>query len=175
MKNRPWLNLVDAVMAIREARGVSGGAACALLCQACESGVVRSRQRPWPETDEPPEPIYDFWSPPISKADWRGASIDLENGWLILASGEIVRGDIEINDDDLRYRLKSQRAAPNQQKGKRPRVKKQLAQMFPGGVPDPGNCPRKDLHAELVKRDPSLKPLDDETLKLSIEEFNANR
>ena len=63
-KNRPWLNLVDAVRAIREARGVSDGAACTLLCQACESGVVQSRKRPWPEQpDEPPEPIYDPWSP----------------------------------------------------------------------------------------------------------------
>jgi hypothetical protein len=178
MKSRSWLNLVDAVRAVRDARGVSDGAACTLLRQACESGVVRSRKRPWPEQpDEPPEPIYDHWSLPIPIPDWHGASIDLSHGWLIPAGGEIMRGDIEINADDLRYWLKSQRAAPNKQKafGKRPRVIKQLAEMFPGGVPDPGDCPRKDLRAELLKRDPSLKPLDDETLKSSIEEFNANR
>ena len=88
-----------------------------------------------------------------------------------------MRGDIEINADDLRYWLKSQRASPNKQRtlGKRPRVIKQLAEMFPEGVPDPGDCPRKDLRAELLERDPSLKPLDEETLKRSIEEFNANR
>jgi hypothetical protein len=178
MTNRSWLYLAGAVRAVRDARGVSDGAACTLLCQACESGVVRSRKRPWPEQpDEPPEPIYDHWSPPIPIEDWYGASIDLEHGWLILAGGEIMRGDIEINADDLRYWLKSQRAAPNKQKafGKRPRVIKQLAEMFPGGVPDPGDCPRKDLRAELLMRDPSLKPLDEETLKRSIEEFNANR
>ena len=178
MKNRSWLDLVDAVRVVRDERSVSDGAACTLLRQACESGVVRSRKRPWPEQpDEPPEPIYDQWSPPIPIEDWRGASIDLSHHWLILAGGEIMRGDIEINADDLRYWLKSQRATPNKQKalGKRPRVKKQLAEMFPGGVPDPGDCPRKDLRAELLKRDPSLKPLDDETLKLSIEEFNANQ
>ena len=68
--------------------------------------MVRSRKRPWPEQpDEPPEPIYDPWSPPISKLDWYGASIDLEHGWLILAGGEIVRGVIEINADDLRLWL----------------------------------------------------------------------
>jgi hypothetical protein len=174
MKSRSWLDLWDAVRAVRDTRGVSDGAACTLLCQACESGLVRSRKRPWPEPDEPPE--YD-WSPPISKLDWYGASIDLEHRWLILAGGEIMRGDIEINADDLRYWLKSQRAAPNKQKalGKRPRVIKQLAEMFPRGVPNPGDCPRKDLRAELLKRDPSLKPLDEETLKRSIEEFNANR
>ena len=105
MKDRPWLSLVDAVRAIREARGVSGGAACNLLRNACASDV-RSRKRPWPEQrDEPPEPIYDHWRPPISKLDWYGASIDLEHGWLILASGEIVRGDVEINADDLRLWL----------------------------------------------------------------------
>jgi hypothetical protein len=178
MKNRPWLYLVAAVRVVRDARGVSGGAACTLLCQACESGVVRSRKRPWPEQpDEPPEPIYDHWSPPILIEDWHSASIDLSDGWLILAGDKLLRADVEINADDLRYWLKSQRAAPNKQKalGKRPRVIKQLAEMFPGGVPDPGDCPRKDLRAELLKRDPSLKPLDEETLKRSIEEFNANR
>ena len=174
MKNPPWLYLVAAVRVVRDARGVSDGAAFTLLCQARESDV-RSRKRPWPEPDE--EPIYDPWRPPISKLDWYGASIDLEHGWLILASGEIVWGEIEINADDLRHWLKSQRAAPNKQRalGKRPRVIKQLAEMYPGGVPDPGDCPRKDLRAELLKRDPSLKPLDEETLKSSIEEFNANR
>lgn len=94
---------MGAVSDIREPRGVSDGAACTLLCQACESGVVRSRKLPWPEPDE--EPIYDPWRPPISKLDWYGASIDLEHGWLILASGEIVRGDVEINADDLRLWL----------------------------------------------------------------------
>lgn len=177
MKSQSWVSLVDAVRALRDVRGgVSDGAACAMLERACASDV-RSRKRPWPETDEPPEPIYDQWSPPISKVDWCGASIDLEHSWLILAGGEIVRGEIEIEADDLRYWLKSQRAAPNKQKalGKRPRVIKLLAEMFSGGVPDPGDCPRKGLRAELLKCDPSLEPLDEETLKRSIEEFNANR
>jgi hypothetical protein len=176
MKDRPWLNLVDAVRAIREARGVSGGAACTLLCQACESGAVRSRKRPWPEQpDEPP----DQWSRPISKLDWYGASIDLEHGWLILAgdTAKPLRADIEINADDLRYPLESQRPAPKKQKalGKKPRVIKLLAEMFPGGVPDPGAYPRKTLRAKLIKCDASLKPLDYQTLKNSIDEYNASR
>jgi hypothetical protein len=174
MTNRSWLHLVDAVMEVRVARNLSDGSACTLLCKACESGVVRSRKRPWPEQpDEPPEPIYDHWTPPIPIDDWHGASIDLSHGWLILAGDKLLRADVEINADDLRYCLKSQRALPNKQKavGKRPRVKKLLAEMFPGGVPDPGNYPRKRLKAELLERDPSLAPLDDETLKISIEEF----
>src|SRR5262245_33535543 len=178
MKSRSWLNLLDAVRAVRDALGVSDGAACTLLGKACASDV-RSRKRPWPEQpDEPPEPIYDQWTPPIPIEEWHGASIDSSHGWLVLAGDKLLRADIEINADDLRYWLKSQRAAPNKQKilGKRPRVIKQLAEIFPvGRVPDPGNYSRKHLRREILKRDPSLKPLDEGTLKLSIEEFNANR
>jgi hypothetical protein len=106
MTNRSWLYLAGAVRAVRDARGVSDGAACTLLCQACESGVVRSRKRPWPEQpDEPPEPIYDHWSPPIPIEDWHGASIDLSHGWLILAGDKLLRADVEINADDLRHWL----------------------------------------------------------------------
>ena len=177
MKDRPWLTLVDAVRDILEARDVSGGAACTLLCQACESGVVRSRKRPWSETDEPREPIYDHWGPPISIEDWHRASIDLSSGWLFLAGDKPLRADVEINADDLRYWLKSQRPGPHKQKalGKRPRVIAQLATMFSGVVPEPGDCPRKHLRRQLLERDPSLAPLDEETLKISIEEFNASR
>jgi hypothetical protein len=106
MKNRPWLSLVDAVSDIREACGVSGGVACTFLRQACESGVVRSRKRPWPEQpDEPPEPIYDHWGLPIPIENWHGASIDLSDGWLFLAGDKLLRADVEINADDLRHRL----------------------------------------------------------------------
>jgi hypothetical protein len=96
MKSQFWLNLVDAVRAVRDARGVSDGAACTLLANACASDV-RSRKRPWTEPDEPP---YE-WSLPISKLDWYDASIDLEHGWLILAGDEIVRADVEVNAADL--------------------------------------------------------------------------
>jgi hypothetical protein len=65
MNRASWVKLVDAVRAVRDARGVSEGAACALLCKACASDV-RSRKRPWREEDEPPEPIYDYWSPRFS-------------------------------------------------------------------------------------------------------------
>jgi len=100
MKNRSWLNLVDAVRAVRDARGVSDGVACTLLHEACASDV-RSRKLPWPEPDEPP---MDWW-PPISNLDWHGASIDLEHGWLILAGDKLLRADVEISADDLRHWL----------------------------------------------------------------------
>src|SRR5262245_33541196 len=100
MKNRSWLNLVDAVRAVRDARGVSDGVACTLLREACASDV-QSRKLPWPEPDEPP---MDWW-PPISNLDWHGASIDLEHGWLILAGDRVLRAVVEVNADDLRHRL----------------------------------------------------------------------
>jgi hypothetical protein len=175
MTNQPWLDLVGAVRAVRDARGPSDGAACTLLRQGCESGMVRSRKRPWPEQpDEPPESLYDHWSPPIPKEDWHRASIDLSHGWLILAGDKLLRAHVEINVDDLNYWLKSQRAAPNREKsvGKRSRVRKLLAVMFPDGVPHAGDCPRKVLQAELLERDRSLGPLDLATLKLAIDEYN---
>jgi hypothetical protein len=98
MKNLLWLNLVDAVRAVREAGAVTDGAACTLLCQACQSGVVRSRKQPWPEPDEPPELMYN---PPIPIEDWHGASIELLHGWLILAEDKILRADVEVNAADL--------------------------------------------------------------------------
>src|SRR5262245_9541194 len=107
MKDSSWLGLVDAVKAVRDARGVNDGAGCSSLIKACTSDV-RSRKRPWLDDEEAPNPIYDTWGLPISTLVWHGASIDLEHGWLITADDNIVRADIEINADDLRYWLKCQ-------------------------------------------------------------------
>jgi hypothetical protein len=41
-------------------------------------------------------------------------------------------------------------------------------------VPAPELCPRKALRADLLKRDPGLKPLDDVTLKSAIDKYNAD-
>jgi hypothetical protein len=115
MRERPWLTLVDAVRAIRQARSVSGGAACTSLRQACESGVVQSRKRPWPKTDEPPDPIYDHLVPPIPIEDWHRASIDLSHGWLFLAGDKLpLRADVEINADDLRHWLGTEKVESDQ-------------------------------------------------------------
>jgi len=175
MKDSSWLGLVDAVKAVRDARGVNDGAGCTSLIKACTSDV-RSRKRPWQADEEPPNPIYDTWGLPISTLVWHGASIDLEHGWLITADDNIVRADIEINADDLRYWLKCQSLAKKPRTvGKRPRIVALLGQMFPDRVPDPAHFPRKTLRADILKLDPELSPLDDQTLKDSIEEYNANR
>jgi hypothetical protein len=176
MKGSSWLGLVGAVKAVRDACGVNDGAACTSLIKACTSDV-RSRKRPWRADEEPPKPIYDTWGIPISTLVWHGASIDLEHEWLITADDKIVRADIEINADDLLYRLKCQSLVSKKPRtvGKRPRIVALLSQMFQGRVPDPAHYPRKTLRADILKRDPELFPLDDQTLKDSIKEYNATR
>jgi hypothetical protein len=175
MKDPSWLDLIHAVRALRDACRISDGEACAALIKACSSGV-RSRKRPWP--DDEPNPIYDNWALPMSTSVWHGASIDLEHAWLITADDSIVRASIEINADDLHYWIKHHATVSKESRafGKRPRVITLLTEMFRDGrVPDPAHCPRKTLRADLLKQDPSLSPLDDQTLKNSIEEYNANR
>jgi hypothetical protein len=56
--------------------------------------------------------------------------------------------------------------------GKQSRIRRLLAEMFPAGVPHRGDCPREPLKAELLERDPGLKPLDLKTLKTAIDAYN---
>ena len=56
--------------------------------------------------------------------------------------------------------------------GKRPRIKRYLAEWHPKGVPDPAHCPRKALKGRLLEAEPGLKPLDEGTLKTAIDEYN---
>jgi hypothetical protein len=58
-------------------------------------------------------------------------------------------------------------------RGKVPLVVKQLAIMFPEGVPDPSEAPRKGLIKDLQQKVPALGgSLDDQTLKTAIEQYN---
>jgi hypothetical protein len=58
--------------------------------------------------------------------------------------------------------------------GKQPRIAKYLMEHFPDRVPDPGRCPRKDLKQAILKWDPTLRPLDEATLKKAIDKHNAS-
>jgi hypothetical protein len=169
MSSCAWLSLNDAICAVRDALQVSDRMACTMIVDACAT-KVRSRQLPWSYGEEPAE----YWMP-ISDWDWRCATIHPVHRWLIAAQDRIVRGDILVNADDLNYWHKSQQAALSKPAvGKRPRIIKLLTEMYPGGVPDPGHCPRKELKAKLLERDPSLDPLDEGTLKKAIEEYNGS-
>jgi hypothetical protein len=56
--------------------------------------------------------------------------------------------------------------------GKQSRIAKLLGELYPTGVPNRADCPREPLRAALLKRDPSLQPLDLKTLRTAIEAHN---
>jgi len=65
--------------------------------------------------------------------------------------------------------------APPKALGKQPLAIELLRKRFDGKpVPDPALCPRKALLAELRCSHKSLASLDDDTLKKSIERYNAS-
>ena len=59
--------------------------------------------------------------------------------------------------------------------GKQSRIIALLAERFPNGVPNRSECPRERLRADLLKADPSLRPLNLTTLKDAIDNYNATR
>jgi hypothetical protein len=73
--------------------------------------------------------------------------------------------------------LDKQATKPEQQGpkalGKRPRIRAHLAKLYPQGVPDPAFCNRKHLRLQILERDPTLDPLDEETLQKAIKEYDA--
>ena len=62
---------------------------------------------------------------------------------------------------------------PKPQPKKRSRVKTYLAEMF-HNQRVPGDYSRKDLRGDLLKRDKSLYPLDDGTVKSAVDEYNRS-
>ena len=59
--------------------------------------------------------------------------------------------------------------------GKQPRINAALERVFKGSpIPDPKNCPRHILRADLLKLDPTLDPLDLGTLKTAIDDYNRS-
>jgi hypothetical protein len=83
--------------------------------------------------------------------------------------GPIARAATAPTRDDAKS-TKPPLTFPN---GKRPRIMTYLAEHYPSGVPDPGYCPRKRLKADLLEWDPTLKPLDEATMKRAIDAHNV--
>jgi hypothetical protein len=79
--------------------------------------------------------------------------------------------DVGVSRTDFDYWLNQQPTRPTAG-GKQSRLARLLAEMFPAGVPARADCPREPLRATLLKRDPSLTPLDLKTLKTAIEAYN---
>jgi hypothetical protein len=64
-----------------------------------------------------------------------------------------------------------QKGAPRNA-GKQDRISIYLAENYPHGVPGPAIVPRKHLKNQLLAQDPTLKPLDEATLKSAIDRYN---
>jgi hypothetical protein len=78
-----------------------------------------------------------------------------------------------VSGDDFHYWLNQQQPSQPAAGGKQSRLHRLLVELFPNGVPNRADCPREPLRAELLKRDPSLQPLDLKTLKTAIDTLNA--
>jgi hypothetical protein len=64
--------------------------------------------------------------------------------------------------------------APLSSSGKQPRIIKYLAERFPNGVPKPPLQPRNILKDDVLRGDPTLRRLDEATLKKAIDTYNAS-
>jgi len=118
------------------------------LRKLCASGVVRAIQ------------VYEDGPKFIPRKEWTKGSFDADG--VYLSCNDLSRWWLDLQNK------------PIQEAGKQPRIKAHLAEMFPNGVPDPAHCPRKTLKADLLKRDPSLNPLDEATLKSAIDAHNSS-
>jgi hypothetical protein len=142
-----WLEFKRAIVELADKLAIPPGAAEAKLHKLCASGLIRAVG--FDEDTKEPAPI-----PP---SEW--PDDDLPRMAVMVSNLDFY--------DWLERQLPQLTAG-----GKQSRIIRQLAEMFPDGVPHRGDRPREQLKAELVKRDPSLKPLDLKTLKTAIEFYN---
>jgi hypothetical protein len=179
-RDEDWRDFWIAADELRSHLGMSRGAAQAKLRSLCAmedaDNAVRSiRCLRLVNSDR------EFADEPelIKPSEWAAGQPDLAD--------DPAGGDfwcIWVSEEDFRHWLTTQSApapeiepqAPRRQAaGKRPLVKDLLARLHPNGVPDPARCNRKMLRRELLKIDPTLRPLDEGTLKTAIDEYNATR
>jgi hypothetical protein len=166
MNKEDWLSFYEAVRQFERSLGMSTGAAQAKLRELCASGTVRSQKEPYllvarqPQGEGPP--VY------IEPSEWRQREID------VMTDSDGCKYWVDVSKIDLEYWL-NQQLTQSTAGGKQPRIIRQLKEMFPAGVPNRADYPRQPLTAELIKRDPSLAPLDPKTLKTAIEAYNRQQ
>jgi hypothetical protein len=85
-----------------------------------------------------------------------------------------------VSRDDVRDVWSFKQTEPVTSLGKRPLIKQYLRDNFPDGVPPPSMAPRKRLKATIEQsafatKNSQLKSIDEATLKLAIDEYNAER
>jgi hypothetical protein len=148
-----WLIWVRATVELGDKLFLPPSAAHAYLHKLCASGQVRAvgTDADRDDLDAMPEPI-----PPSHWPD---------------DEDDVPRREVLVSNIDFYNWLDSQSPKPTAG-GKQSRITRLLAEIFPDGVPSRADCPRQPLTAELVKRDPSLKPLDPKTLRTAIETYN---
>lgn len=145
-----WFYFNRAADELGDKLAIPPSAAQAKLHKLCAGGVIRAVGT-HPDLDEMPEHI--------PRSEWADGDDDLPRPLVL------------ISNHDFYNWLERQLPQPDPG-GKQSRIARLLAERFPTGVPNRADCPRQPLTAELVKRDPSLKPLDPKTLKTAIEAYN---
>jgi hypothetical protein len=141
-----WLDFDRAVNELADKLVIHPSAAQAQLCKLCASGRIRAVGG---DGNDAPTLI-----PP---SEW--------------AEDDFPALEIMVSNIDFYSWLDRQSTQPTAG-GKQSRLVRLLAEMFPAGVPNRADCPRLALKADLLKRDPSLQPLDLKTLKTAIETCN---
>jgi hypothetical protein len=148
-----WFDFERAANELGDKLGISPSAAEAQLRKLCASGEIRALGTDDPDDcDEPPTSI-----PP---SEW--------------PDDDLPRYEVRVSNIDF-YRWLNRQSTQPTAGGKQSRITRILKEMFPTGVPNRADCPRQPLTAELVKRDPSLKPLDPKTLKTAIDAYNRQQ
>jgi hypothetical protein len=148
-----WVYFHWAADEIANKLAIPPGPAQAHLRKLCASGEIRAIVSEIAAQEEPER---------IPPTEWRSEDVD-----------HTVPHDhcIAVSESDLYGWLERQPTQPTAG-GKQSRLSRLLSEMFPAGVPARADCPREPLRAELLERDPSLKPLDLKTLKTAIEAYN---
>ena len=176
----PWITFYWASIEIKRELGLSEGVAQRTLRELCAKGDIRSMRYEVGLIGGEYGPLHPI--KPIKPREWLKDELDLDLEWTSDGDEEVGPEGycVEVSVEDFVHWLVKQpkperkaKAAPSE-KGKRPKIKRLLAEMYPNGVPDPAHCPRKALKADLLKRDKSLDPLDEATLKGAIEEYNSD-
>jgi hypothetical protein len=200
MSDEIWLDFSEAAQEIEQEFGITADEAEIQLRLLCAEQKIRSRRAaPLAQTEfapplEPAHPVrrsarpVDEPSVPPRSPGIDERKVDEANQKALQAIRELLSQREEtspkvelwakvdehwlaINKADLLLWL-GEPAQRSKAVGKRPRIIKRLATMYPDGVPDPAYCPRTILKSDLLRADPTLAPLDEATLKSAIDRYN---
>jgi hypothetical protein len=171
MNETGWLTFYTGAREIEQQRGVNQAEAQAKLRLACAEQKIRSMKAPYEELNHNLRQVlpFEFWTR-VAPRERREREVDYDG-----PDDDGCPIEVMINETEFLDWLNKQQPEPAKKAvGKQPRIICLLALLYPKSVPDPGLCPRIVLRADLLRRDPSLAPLDEGTLKSAIEAYNAD-